>query len=410
MPHSADDSRPDGAQAAALVITGMHRSGTSLATALLAAAGVHVGEQLMGPATGNPRGHFEDLEFVRLHEHILAANGLSHDGFTCHESIIVPPSLHADAQALRDRRRAPGRVWGWKDPRTTLVLDLWAGLIPEARFLFLVRPPWEVVDSLFRRGDEVFAIHPRLAVDLWVSYNRRILDFVQANRQRCRVIDTARMAADPAGFVNQVGVLLGRSLDQPRDVYEPELLETGRAGERSALVEGAHPESARLYAALRDLAGAGGSAERSDATGPDLATAAITEWWRGIARVRETQVRATADRAALENRLVAERDHDVAVACQQAADAAARWPAERAAFESERCDLERRLHTAHAELGVARATLARATLVHDTLVHDTLARRRRSIGERVVAEGRRFLRRVRSRIQRRSSRPACEAG
>jgi hypothetical protein len=136
-----------------------------------------------------------------------------------------------------------------------------------------------------------------------------------------------------------------------------------------------------------------------------FATAAITEWWRGIARVRETQVRATADRAALENRLVAERDHDVAVACQQAADAAARWLVERAAFESERRDLERRLHTAHAELGVARDTLARGTLVHDTL-----ARRRRSIGERVVAEGRRFLRRVRSRIQRRSSRPACEAG
>lgn len=390
MPPPANESQPAGAAAPALVITGMHRSGTSLASALLTTAGVQVGEQLMGPATGNPRGHFEDLEFVRLHERTLAANGLSRDGFTCHNSVVVPPTIDAEARALRDRRRRDGRVWGWKDPRTTLFLDYWAGLLPEARFLFMVRPPWEVVDSLFRRGDEVFAIHPRLAVDLWVSYNLRIRDFARANSQRCAIVDVRRLAADPAGVVQQIGDLLGRPLDRPRDVYEPGLLETGTAAERRAIVEATHPDSVRLYAELRDLAGAGGM-EMPDAPRPDLADAAIAAWWRSIAQAREQSVRETADRLALEGRLVAERDHDVALARQQAADAATRWRAERAAFESERRDLDRRLQTALAEVRSTR---------------DILARRRRSIGDRIAAEGRRFLRRLGGR----SSRPACEAG
>lgn len=318
MTPPADDTRPAGALSPALVITGMHRSGTSLASAMLAAAGVHVGEKLMGPATGNPRGHFEDLEFVRVHERLLAANGLSRDGFTCHDSIVVPPTIDAEARALRDRRRREGRLWGWKDPRTTLFLDYWAGQLPEARFLFMVRPPWEVVDSLFRRGDDVFAIHPRLAIDLWVSYNRRILDFVRANADRCVIVDTHRLAADPAGFVTRIGDLLGRRLDQPGDLYEPDLLEMGTGPERRSIVAGAQPESVRLYTALRALAGVG--EEMPDDPRPDLADAAFAEWWRGISRSRETLAHETAARAALESRLVADRDRDVAAARQQAAD------------------------------------------------------------------------------------------
>lgn len=389
MTPPAEGARPAGAEPPALVITGMHRSGTSLAASMLAAAGVHIGEQLMGPANGNPRGHFEDMDFVRLHERILTANGLSRDGFTCHESIVIPAMSRAEATRLRDRRRGAGRMWGWKDPRSTLFLNFWADVFPEARFLFMVRPPWEVVDSLFRRGDEVFATHPRLAVDLWVSYNRRILDFALANRQRCAVIDTGDMTADPTGFVAQVGGLLGRPLDHPRDLYEPDLLETGTAVERRTLVEATHPESARLYAALREIAAAGGAAHPPNEHCPDLAEAAITEWWRGVATARETRARETAERAAIERRLVAERDQGIAETRQQAADAAARWQAERATFEADHRDLERRLLTALAEARAAR---------------DGLERRRRSIGERILAEGRRLVRRFGGR----SSRAACE--
>ncbi|MEY2858272.1 MAG: hypothetical protein RLZZ74_2584, partial [Cyanobacteriota bacterium] len=44
-----------------MIITGMHRSGTSLTASLLQSAGVNLGDRLMSEDRGNSKGHFEDL-------------------------------------------------------------------------------------------------------------------------------------------------------------------------------------------------------------------------------------------------------------------------------------------------------------------------------------------------------------
>lgn len=48
----------------AIVVAGMHRSGTSLVASLCADAGVDMGARLLGPGPGNPRGHYEDLDVL----------------------------------------------------------------------------------------------------------------------------------------------------------------------------------------------------------------------------------------------------------------------------------------------------------------------------------------------------------
>ena len=60
-----------------IIIAGMHRSGTSLVSSILQAAGVDIGDELIGPAPGNPRGHFEDADFFQFHEKILRRFGQS---------------------------------------------------------------------------------------------------------------------------------------------------------------------------------------------------------------------------------------------------------------------------------------------------------------------------------------------
>ena len=62
-----------GGRGGQLVITGMHRSATSLVANLMQQAGLEIGDQLMGPGPGNRRGHFEDRDFYVLHEQMLAA-------------------------------------------------------------------------------------------------------------------------------------------------------------------------------------------------------------------------------------------------------------------------------------------------------------------------------------------------
>ncbi len=263
----------------ALVIGGMHRSGTSLTASIMAAAGVHLGDELMAPAASNPKGHFEDLEFYELHQRILAAAGLSMEGFTCQAAIDVPATARAEAADLVRRRRSANRTWGWKDPRTVLFLDFWAEMVPEARWLFVVRPPEEVIDSLFRRGDTAFVVNPRHAVDVWVAYSRRILDFVRRNPERATVVDVARVVADPAGLVRRASDLLGTELTIPTSTYEPGLLKTGLTRYRTDLVRGARPEAHDLYGDLLCV----GSHDRAVTTNrpppvAEVVDAGLSEW------------------------------------------------------------------------------------------------------------------------------------
>jgi hypothetical protein len=264
----------------ALVIGGMHRSGTSLTASILAGAGVHLGDSLMAPADSNPKGHFEDLEFYRLHQRMLAANGLCTDGFTCQETIEPPPSARVEAAELVRRRRAANRPWGWKDPRTILFLDFWASLVPEAKWLFVARSPEEVVDSLFRRGDTAFTVNPRHALDVWVAYARRIVDFVSRHPERAAIVDVARVAANPAGIVTMASQLMGTELGMPEPTYEPGLLTTGQSDHRTAFILAARPEAHDLYAELLRLGGS--DTAFLTARGPirmtDVAEAGIAEW------------------------------------------------------------------------------------------------------------------------------------
>ncbi|HZX74061.1 MAG TPA: hypothetical protein VFE57_06560, partial [Cyclobacteriaceae bacterium] len=64
-----------------LVVTGMHRSGTSVVTQWLQQCGLHVGDELLGAGIGNSVGHFEDVDFLRAHSDFLKRRRLAEKGF-----------------------------------------------------------------------------------------------------------------------------------------------------------------------------------------------------------------------------------------------------------------------------------------------------------------------------------------
>jgi len=203
-----------------IIITGMHRSGTSLLASMFYHAGLHLGERLLRPAPGNPRGYFEDVEFIAFHDDLLRRLGTTFY-LEPEPRGAVPASCReraADMIAARGARPA----WGWKDPRTTLFLDFWCELAPDARFVFTYRRPAEVVDSLRRRGDgdlqrrypgaaflQRFGVpryRTRRALELWCLYNERIVSFVEQNRALCRLVRFDAIA-------DVVGSLIGALCD-----------------------------------------------------------------------------------------------------------------------------------------------------------------------------------------------------
>ena len=162
-------------QSKVLIIVGMHRSGTSLTASILQKAGLNIGKSLIGKAKGNEFGHFENLEFVKFHELTLAKNNFNTAGYILDDIDVNDSETIILAQDLIKNNE--DSQWGWKDPRTVLFLPLWERLLPDANYLFIYRSPWEVVDSLFRRGldhDELFNEKPSMALSIWNSYNQKI--------------------------------------------------------------------------------------------------------------------------------------------------------------------------------------------------------------------------------------------
>ena len=164
------------------IVTGMHRSGTSLTASLLQNLGVNIGQQLVGANYGNIKGHFENVDFVEFHKSILTNNHIDELGCTFTDDISLSQAEIETAKQLIKNNQDLNTIWGWKDPRTTLFLEFWQQLLPQANFIFVYRSPWEVIDSLYRRAtDATLLDHPELAMKMWNYYNQKILDFYHKN-------------------------------------------------------------------------------------------------------------------------------------------------------------------------------------------------------------------------------------
>lgn len=218
-----------------LIVTGMARSGTSAATRLLQSAGLHVGDELIPASDDNRVGFYEDVSFVELNRELIAA-GLAAEpelrprwmyAERIDRSLLAP--LAGRAREMVAARAAPGRPWGFKDPRTAALLEFWDEAAPGARYAFVYRPPWDVVDSMFRLSRRPLVGRAGLAARTWVVYNRAILDFAARNRERCLLVHAAALAGAGERVVERASELLREAgapgLGAPAaDAVDPALL------------------------------------------------------------------------------------------------------------------------------------------------------------------------------------------
>jgi len=261
--HSDKGSAHNGLTGNAIIVTGMHRSGTSLVAQALGWAGLYLGDRLKGPSRFNPDGYFEDLDVIHFHEQLLAANGARWELYQTLQHLRVPEECEAVAKALLAGKFGGRAVWGWKDPRTTLFLSFWDRLLPGARWVLVARRPAETVFSLQRRRDmRQHTQNPlkraQMALQLWIHYTRCILDFARAQRQRVLLVvapdDFASSGQDLANLVISERWQVGLQPLDFRSVYVPELMKTRVPGWISGLVTANRAASA-MFQELCQLRG-----------------------------------------------------------------------------------------------------------------------------------------------------------
>jgi hypothetical protein len=162
-----------------LCITGMHRSGTSLTASWLQLCGLIIDDgQVYGPGVGNPKGHFEDADFAKLHAAAALRQHPASDGWRVFGSGFLEFGAEDRMRAvsLVRTRDAKYNCWGWKDPRTVLFLPQWKDLVPSLKTLLVWRPCSEVVSSLVRRwktrgSNRNYRISILQSMRLWKHYN-----------------------------------------------------------------------------------------------------------------------------------------------------------------------------------------------------------------------------------------------
>jgi hypothetical protein len=198
-----------------LVVTGMHRSGTSLVANYLVRCGLDMGEELLPADVGNPLGYYEDVHIHDLHRELLWKAGIA-DAFTVTDADVPIPVDDVFRERAREivRARAGKAQWGWKEPRTALFLDLWdevfADAGADARFLFVLREPLAVLDSLLRRAaNEPITEKPELALVMWRIYNTEMLRYFEGRPDMCRWVETESFVQAPVSLVSTLREMFG---------------------------------------------------------------------------------------------------------------------------------------------------------------------------------------------------------
>ncbi|MEY2518419.1 MAG: hypothetical protein QOF24_178, partial [Verrucomicrobiota bacterium] len=221
----------------AVVILGMHRSGTSALGGALDIAGVNFGPRLAPAGKDNEKGYWEHPEIVNLHEELLGQLSSSWNNDAPMPSNWVKSGIAQDIQLLLRgvlERDFSGLVlFGLKDPRMCRLMPLWFPIFEKLQirphFILAVRHPWEVAQSLAKRD----SLSPAKSYLLWLQHT---LEAEIATRPFVRsFVSYDALLENPVAVLTRLRNDLGLRLPLPAHmrISLPKFLETALRHHRS---------------------------------------------------------------------------------------------------------------------------------------------------------------------------------
>ena len=166
----------------AVVILGMHRSGTSAVSRFINMLGFDLGEHLMAPRKDNPKGFWENEEVVRHNEELMSSTSVRWDSLELDMSLVLKKGLAKKSQtaALRIlKQEFSANQIVIKDPRICRLYPVWQKALWEADFsvvpVIVYRDPGSVARSLEKRD----IMPPYRGLLLWLIYTLEAMQHVK---------------------------------------------------------------------------------------------------------------------------------------------------------------------------------------------------------------------------------------
>jgi lipopolysaccharide biosynthesis protein len=168
-----------------IVVTGMHRSGTSAFAKSLVAAGFYPGNDLLPANAHNPQGFFEDAAVIKINDSVLASWNL-----TWWDSVFDPglrprpnnTKLIADAKKILHSFLSTSPKVVLKDPRFCITAPFWLPIFKEMDCSFhcivIHRHPLNIAASLQKRDGISEVQGLQLCLNYWMSAMTHMQDYV----------------------------------------------------------------------------------------------------------------------------------------------------------------------------------------------------------------------------------------
>jgi GT2 family glycosyltransferase len=200
-----------GSERRALLVLGMHRSGTSAMSRVLSLLGADLPSRTVGPDKANTTGYWEPPELYRLHDQMLArASSRWDDWRPLNRAALDEYDVIGLTHALLEfqtREFRDSRLFVIKDPRICRFVPLWLEVLkrfaatPYAVIPF--RHPLAVARSLHARDGFTFA-------KSYLVWLRHVIDAELASRQMPRTfVDYDRLLTDWRAQVKRMADELG---------------------------------------------------------------------------------------------------------------------------------------------------------------------------------------------------------
>jgi hypothetical protein len=238
----------------AILISGMHRSGTSAITRVLSLLGARLPGDVIEAKNDNERGFWEGRAVIDLDEQALAGCGSWWGGWQAVDTdqLLASGQLVATARKVVREGFPDAGVIALKDPRVSRVLPLWQRAFEEegVRCLHVValRDPAAVADSLWRRN----ALSPEASTLSWLAHT---LDADQYTRDQPRVfVAFENLLRDWRSEMHRVSRVLDIEWPDPPEVVADivdEFIEPGLAHTPAATLSAAVTSAAPVYDVLR---------------------------------------------------------------------------------------------------------------------------------------------------------------
>ena len=214
-----------------VVVLGMHRSGTSAITRGLEVLGVNLGDNLYPAAIDNPKGFWEDNDFLGINEELLAHLDYSVDRLGLIDwqmpSTAIVESLELKAEKLVSERCKKNALWGFKDPRTARLLPFWQAVFErvgcDVRYVIATRNPISIVESLYKRS----GFEGGTTFYLWLEH---LIPAISGTMNAKRVVvDYDQLLENPKLQLLRVAKVLGVTAPEPLALFafESEFLDVG---------------------------------------------------------------------------------------------------------------------------------------------------------------------------------------